>query len=201
MGVFDFVKEAGAKVGIGDSDDDKAESEKTAAEAAAEAAREAKNNERAKKVQERAKERKAAATKAKATEAMAEMRRESRKADSLEKYVGRLGIEANKLDIRFNDGVATIDAEVADQATREKLILAVGNAAGVETVHEDIAVATEGETSTMHVVVKGDTLWAIAADRLGDGNRYPEIFEANKPMLDDPNKIFVGQVLRIPGGS
>ncbi len=196
MGVFDFVKSAGAKVGIGDSDEDKAESEQTAVEAAAEAAKEAQADERARKVQERVKTRRMEAN---IEEAMEEKMAESKKAASLERYVGKLGIDAGKLDIRFDDGVARIKAEVADQAAREKLILAVGNAAGVETVHEDIKVATEGETSSMHVVVKGDTLWGIAAERLGDGNRYPEIFEANKPMLDDPNKIFVGQVLRIPG--
>ena len=50
----------------------------------------------------------------------------------------------------------------------------------------------------MYVVEEGDTLWAIATATLGDGNKYPEIFEANKPMLDDPDKIYPGQVLRIP---
>ena len=50
----------------------------------------------------------------------------------------------------------------------------------------------------MYTVKGGDTFSAIAKNLLGDGKRYPEIFEANKPMLKDPNKIFVGQVLRIP---
>ena len=49
-----------------------------------------------------------------------------------------------------------------------------------------------------HTVVKGDTLWKISEKTLGSGARYKEIFEANRPMLKDPDKIYPGQVLRIP---
>lgn len=47
---------------------------------------------------------------------------------------------------------------------------------------------------------KGDTLWKIAEENYGKGNgaKYNVIFEANKPMLKDPDKIYPGQVLRIP---
>jgi len=47
-------------------------------------------------------------------------------------------------------------------------------------------------------VEKGDTLSAISKRVYGDANKYQKIFEANKPMLSDPNKIYPGQVLRIP---
>jgi nucleoid-associated protein YgaU len=50
----------------------------------------------------------------------------------------------------------------------------------------------------MVTVRSGDTLSKIARDYLGDAKRYPEIFEANRPMLTDPDEIFPGQVLRIP---
>jgi nucleoid-associated protein YgaU len=50
------------------------------------------------------------------------------------------------------------------------------------------------------VIQKGDTLWAIAKKHLGDGNRYPEIFEANREVILDPDKIFPGQKIRIPSG-
>ena len=49
-----------------------------------------------------------------------------------------------------------------------------------------------------HTVVKGDTLSAIAKKYYGDASKYPEIFEANKPMLKHPDKIYPGQSLRIP---
>lgn len=49
-----------------------------------------------------------------------------------------------------------------------------------------------------HDVVRGDTLSAIAKKYYGDASKYPKIFEANKPMLSDPDKIYPGQKLRIP---
>ena len=49
-----------------------------------------------------------------------------------------------------------------------------------------------------HDVVRGDTLSAIAKKFYGDANKYPVIFEANKPMLSHPDKIYPGQKLRIP---
>ncbi len=49
-----------------------------------------------------------------------------------------------------------------------------------------------------YTVVKGDTLSKIAKASYGDAMKYPVIFEANKPMLKDPDKIYPGQVLRIP---
>ena len=52
--------------------------------------------------------------------------------------------------------------------------------------------------AVFYTVKKGDTLGAIARDQLGKASRYPEIFEANRPLLEDPNKIYPGQVLRIP---
>ena len=59
--------------------------------------------------------------------------------------------------------------------------------------------APAATASQTYTVVAGDTLSKIAKETLGTANRYPEIFEANKPMLKHPDKIFPGQVLRIPG--
>ena len=51
---------------------------------------------------------------------------------------------------------------------------------------------------TYYEVKKGDTLSKIAKAQYGDAMKYPQIFEANRPMLKDPDKIYPGQVLRIP---
>ncbi|WP_372604865.1 LysM peptidoglycan-binding domain-containing protein, partial [Actibacterium sp.] len=80
------------------------------------------------------------------------------------------------------------------QEIKEKVILAVGNIEGVAAVEDNVT----GGDPVFHTVVKGDNLWKIAEKTLGSGARYPEIFEANKPMLTDPDKIYPGQVLRIP---
>ena len=58
--------------------------------------------------------------------------------------------------------------------------------------------AAPAAESRFHVVVSGDNLSKIAKQYYGDANKYPLIFEANKPMLTHPDKIYPGQALRIP---
>ncbi|MGI9616000.1 MAG: peptidoglycan-binding protein LysM [Acidimicrobiales bacterium] len=191
MGVFDFVKEAGAKIGIGDSKEEK-EAQAKAEAAAAKAA----SNERAAEIAERVKNRKAV----KAREDRMERLEESKKARGLENYIKELGFDVEGLDVRFDDGLATVTGKAADQDIREKVILAIGNTEGVGQVQDSIEVPTGAAAeSDLHVVVSGDTLSQIAKTYLGDASKYPAIFEANRPMLSDPDKIYPGQVLRIPG--
>jgi nucleoid-associated protein YgaU len=181
------VRNAGAKIGIGKSTDEIA-AEEAAEKAAAAAERRNASKERMRKAAE-----------VRRTAENKEKREESKKSVELEKYVRDLGLEVSKLDIRFDDGTAYIDGEAADSATKERVILAVGNTLGVAKVDENLTVANDdGGDAEMYVVKSGDTLWAIATEAYGDGNRYPEIFEANTPMLKDADEIFPGQVLRIP---
>ena len=125
MGVFDFVRNAGAKIGIGKSTDEIAAEEKaeadaaTAAEAAAQAA---KNNKRRERVKARAAERR--------SKEAAANREKARKNVELEKYVRDMGLEVAGLDVRLEDGTAYVDGEAADAATKERVILAIGNCEG-----------------------------------------------------------------------
>jgi len=50
----------------------------------------------------------------------------------------------------------------------------------------------------MYTVQSGDSLSKIAKQHYGNAMKYTVIFEANTPMLMDPNKIYPGQVLSIP---
>ena len=78
-------------------------------------------------------------------------------------------------------------------------MLCCGNVAAVAKVNDMLTVATAAEPeSKYHTVKSGDTLSKIAKEAYGDANAYMKIFEANKPMLSDPNKIYPGQMLRIP---
>ena len=58
--------------------------------------------------------------------------------------------------------------------------------------------AAVAAAATTYTVKSGDTLSKIAKELLGDANAYPEIFNANKDQLSDPDKIKPGQVLKIP---
>ena len=93
----------------------------------------------------------------------------------------------------------TVTGEVGSQEEKEKILLALGNIAGVATVDDQITVAGPVAQAAQFVTVeKGDTLSAISKRVYGDPNKYQKIFEANKPLLSHPDKIYPGQVLRIP---
>lgn len=120
----------------------------------------------------------------------------------LEKEVGDMGLGGQGVDIHVDDdGKVTVKGEGVSQEMKEKIILAVGNSEGVSGVENQIAAADGGSVSAFHEVVSGDTLWGISKTYLGKGNRYMEVFAANKPMLSHPDKIYVGQMLRIPGAN
>jgi nucleoid-associated protein YgaU len=114
-------------------------------------------------------------------------------AEVLKQEVAELGLDAEGLDFEVDGDKVKITGAALTPELREKVILAVGNVEGVAEVEDEAA-----DDAVFHTVEKGDTLSAIAKKTLGSANRYPEIFEANKPMLSHPDKIYPGQVLRIP---
>ena len=158
MGLFSFIKNAGAKVfGIG----------KTDAEEAKDAA-------------------------------VKELELEEAAARRLEETVTDLQLEVEDLHISIDDDKATITGAAYNQATKEKVILVVGNSNGIATVDDQMTVEHVELEVQFHTVASGDTLGKIAKKFYGNAIKYPVIFEANKPMLKDPDKIYPGQVLRIP---
>lgn len=104
------------------------------------------------------------------------------------------------LSVKYNSDTDTaeITGKADTQADREKAILAVGNVQYVATVVDNIDVISAEPQSRMYTVQSGDTLSKIAKQMYGNANDYMKIFEANRPLLSDPDKIYVGQVLRIP---
>lgn len=115
-------------------------------------------------------------------------------------YIDKQGLDTSALTVSFDgaSSTVTVAGTVADQATKEKVLLCCGNVDGVDKVDDQLAVTNPEPPATFHTVVRGDTLSAIAKACYGNANAYMKIFEANKPMLSDPNKIYPGQVLRIP---
>ena len=120
--------------------------------------------------------------------------------DAIAGYVNAQGLKVDGLDIGFDapSATVTVAGTVADQATKEKVLLCCGNVAGVSAVNDMLTVESPQPEAQWHTVVSGDNLSKIAKKFYGDANKYPVIFEANKPMLKHPDKIYPGQMLRIP---
>ena len=149
MGLFDFVRDAGRKLGLG-----------------------------------RGEEKEAAA--------------EAEKATALKKLIVDLGLEVENLMVTFDDGVATVSGTASSREEAEKVVLALGNTQGVSQVDDRMTHEDPTPESVFYTVVPGDSLSKISLAHYGDAMKYMVIFEANKPMLTDPDLIYPGQVLRIP---
>ena len=128
------------------------------------------------------------------------------------------GIGTSCLDCKIGaDGSVTVAGTVDNGAVRDEVVTVLEGMPNVSSVVNEINVgapepapaveepaaeesaneeaAAEGRTYT---VKSGDTLWKISQEMYGNGSKYMKIFEANTPMLENPDKIFPGQELNIP---
>ena len=119
--------------------------------------------------------------------------------DAIKTYIEKQNLGLSGLGVTFDGatGKVTLSGNAPSEEAAEKAGLAAGNVASVSDVDNNLQYPA-GTASQFHDVVSGDTLSAIAKKYYGDANKYMAIFEANKPMLSDPNKIYPGQKLRIP---
>ncbi len=120
------------------------------------------------------------------------------KSEDLAKELKGLGLGADGVDIEVDGDTVKVKGNAASQEEKEKIVLALGNVEGVAKVEEEISAGDRGGEATFYTVESGDTLSAISKAQYGDANKYMAIFEANKPMLSSPDKIYPGQKLRIP---
>ncbi|MDW8845878.1 peptidoglycan-binding protein LysM [Erwinia sp. MMLR14_017] len=117
----------------------------------------------------------------------------------LKEYIDKLGLPgSDKVDVNVKDGKASISGDTLSQELKEKILVAAGNVAGITAVEDNVKVQQAATESKFYTVKKGDTLSAISKEVYGDAGKYNKIFEANKPMLSHPDKIYPGQTLRIP---
>jgi LysM repeat protein len=153
VGIFDFIKDAGKKIGIGKDEPAPDANEKLD---------------------------------------------ELEKAAMLQRVVAGMNLPIKNLRIEFDDGVATVYGTAETQQAREHAILFCGNVNGVAKVDDRMKVVTPQPEAKFYTVKSGDTLSKIAKEFYGDAMKYGDIFQANTPMLENPDLIYPGQVLRIP---
>jgi nucleoid-associated protein YgaU len=119
-------------------------------------------------------------------------------AEGIAKSIHDHGFQIEDLRVGVEGDVATVSGRAGSQSDREKVVLLIGNTKGVASVNDGLEVAKPEPEGSYYKVQPGDSLSKIAKAHYGDAMKYPVIFEANRPMLKDPDKIYPGQVLRIP---
>lgn len=119
---------------------------------------------------------------------------------AIKNYINTMNLGITDLNITFNASIAevTVSGTVKDQATKEKVLLCCGNVEGVAHVIDHLTVADPSDESQFYTVKSGDNLSKISKAFYDTPNKYMAIFEANQPMLNHPDKIYPGQLLRIP---
>jgi len=120
--------------------------------------------------------------------------------EELKKELDKHGLDAKDVKIEVDGDKVKVSGTTSSQEQAEKIAVALGNTVGVQTVQNDIKPAKAEPEAKFYTVKSGDTLWAIAEKEYGKGSgpKYDVIFQANRPMLTHPDKIYPGQVLRIP---
>ena len=123
-----------------------------------------------------------------------------RRGQSIVRMIEELQLEVADLNVTVDGEIAVLEGQVKDQEACEKITLAAGNQYGISQVDCRLTVDSPADEARFYTVVSGDTLSGIAKEFYGNAGKYMVIFKANGPMLKDPNKIYPGQVLRIPAG-
>jgi nucleoid-associated protein YgaU len=119
------------------------------------------------------------------------------KVQKLEAEIQRLGLDVNDLHLELCEQVI-VNGTTSTTADAERVALALGNIDGIGSVDNQLHVLNPMPEAVFYTVQAGDSLSKISKSQYGDPMRYESIFEANKPMLSHPDKIYPGQVLRIP---
>ena len=139
-------------------------------------------------------------------------------AEKIKDHIEQFNPGIENLEVKFENGIVELCGECASSEAREKAILMAGNTKGVIDVYAtDLSVKPTAEQSApqtqtagtsaeapvqakveYYVIESGDTLSKIAKRYYGNAMDYPRIFEANREIIHDPDKIFVGQKIRIP---
>jgi nucleoid-associated protein YgaU len=133
-----------------------------------------------------------------------EERKEQEKADLVAAHIKKFGFDTRDIQVKVDDDKVILMGSIDTIENKNKIIVTAGNVEGIASVDDWITVKYPPVVTPpqlekqFYTVKKGDYLSKIAKEVYGNANKYNIIFEANKPMLKDPNLIYPGQVLVIP---
>ncbi len=132
-------------------------------------------------------------------------------AEEIRKLIESNNPGVKDLKVSYDDGIVRLGGECASAEAMQKCVLMAGNVKGVQDVYvtnlsvakvpqseSHITIESREPAVEYYVIQSGDTLGALAKKYYGNASSYPRIFEANRGIIEDPNKIFVGQKIRIP---
>jgi len=128
---------------------------------------------------------------------------EKEKAEAIVNHINKYDLNVKDLLVTVDGETVTLNGEVSSVLERNRVVVVTGNVDGISSVNDNLTlnipepVIVEPEKQ-YYTVVSGDYLSKISKRVYGDAMKYNIIFEANKPMLTDPDKIYPGQVLVIP---
>ncbi len=126
------------------------------------------------------------------------------KAQKVKDHVSKYGFDLSQVTFASNGEAIAVNGTAKNLDEKQKILATAGNVDGVESVEDNLSLSEPLKfempdfSKTMYTVKSGDNLSKISKEVYGDANKYNTIFEANKPMLADPDKIYPGQVLYIP---
>ena len=146
---------------------------------------------------------------------------EAPEAEAVKKELASFDLGTKNVEVSVEGDKCVLKGVVADQTSFEKAVIAVGNTLGISKVEaadlkvvapdsglkftqadmaDLIKASTPASEPVLYTVKKGDNLWKVAESHYGKGKgaKHVLIFDANRPMLSHPDKIYPGQVLRIP---
>jgi nucleoid-associated protein YgaU len=133
-----------------------------------------------------------------------EEKKEQEKAALIVAHIKSFGFDTSGIQVEVVGEKVILKGSIDTIDNKNKIIVTAGNIEGISSVEDQITVrqppvvAPPQPEKQFYTVKKGDYLSKIAKEVYGNANKYNIIFEANKPMLKDPDLIYPGQVLVIP---
>lgn len=121
--------------------------------------------------------------------------------EKLKDYIEKDNPGVKDLEVEVKGDTAIVKGAADDASALEKVVLMAGNALGISKVEAAELRSSDGGASNdtqYYEIKKGDNLWKIAERYYGNGTKHKLIFEANREVIKDPDKIFPGQKIRIP---